>query len=201
MNYITGETIKRLRKQKNMTQQDLADILGVSDKAVSKWETGKGLPDISLIEPISKALNISVIELLSGENIINENRASNIMKSKIYVCPICGNTIHSMGETLISCCGITLPSLEVEELNQEHNLVCEKIEDELYVKIEHPMEKNHYISFIAYVNSNKFEMVKIYAEGNAEARFFIRGGGIIYYYCNKHGLYKKKIDRKGKECT
>ncbi len=197
MNYITGETIKKLRKQKNMTQLELAEILGVSDKAVSKWETGKGLPDISLIEPISKALNISIIELLSGENIINENRSSNIMKSKLYVCPICGNTVNSMGDVLISCCGVTLPALDIEEINDEHEIVAEKIDNEVYIKINHPMEKNHYISFIAYVNSSKFEMIKLYPEGNAEARFFIRGGGMIYYYCNKHGLFRRKIDRNG----
>ncbi|SFE61063.1 helix-turn-helix domain-containing protein [Peptostreptococcus sp. D1] len=197
MSYVAGETIKKLRKQKNMTQLELAEALGVSDKAVSKWETGKGLPDISLIEPISKVLNISIIELLSGENITNKNRSSNIMKSKLYVCPICGNTVNSMGDVLISCCGVTLPALDAENIDDKHEVVAEKIDNEVYIKIDHPMKKNHYISFIIYINSSKFEMIKLYPEGNAEARFFIGGGGLIYYYCNRHGLFRRKIDRKG----
>lgn len=67
--YLTGKTIKNLRERRGLTQSHLAEILNVSDKAISKWKTGKGYPDITLVEPIAKALNISVIELLSGETI------------------------------------------------------------------------------------------------------------------------------------
>ena len=65
--YITGAVIRKLRESKKLTQEELADKLFVTSKAVSKWETGQGLPDISLLEPLAKALDISVIELLSGE--------------------------------------------------------------------------------------------------------------------------------------
>ena len=71
--YITGATIKKLREMKGLTQQQLAEEIGVSSKAISKWETAKGLPDISLIEPLSKALGVSVMELMSGETVINKN--------------------------------------------------------------------------------------------------------------------------------
>ncbi|MBO4604025.1 MAG: helix-turn-helix transcriptional regulator, partial [Clostridiales bacterium] len=84
--YVTGAVIKKLREKKNMTQEDLAAKLFVSSKAVSKWETGQGFPDISLIEPLAQALDISVIELLSGEDIRNTNRASNMLRSRFYVC-------------------------------------------------------------------------------------------------------------------
>ena len=94
-NYITGATIKRLREAKGITQNQLADTIGVSSKAVSKWETAKGLPDISLIEPLSKALGVSVMELISGDTVINKNISSNILRSKFYVCPVCGNVIRS----------------------------------------------------------------------------------------------------------
>ena len=70
--YITGKMIKELREKEGYTQLELAQILAVSDKTISKWETGKGLPDISLIEPLAKALKVSVIELMNGEMIINE---------------------------------------------------------------------------------------------------------------------------------
>jgi len=64
-NYVTGAVIKRLREKKKMTQEELAQKIFVTSKAVSKWETGKGFPDISLLELLGKALDVSVIELLS----------------------------------------------------------------------------------------------------------------------------------------
>lgn len=192
-NYVTGNTIKKLREKNNLTQLELANILNVSDKTISKWETGRGLPDISLIDPLSKVLNISITELFSGSYIINRNMSGNMLQSKIYVCPICGNIIHTIGETLVSCCGITLPILEPEEIDDEHFVDVAKVENDYYIKINHSMNKKHYISFIAYVTSNKFELYKLYAEQNAEARFNVRGKGFIYIYCNKHGLFKYKI--------
>ena len=90
-NYITGTTIKRLREAKGITQQQLADEIGVSSKAVSKWETAKGLPDITLIESLAKVLGVSVMELMSGDTVINKNISSNILRSKFYVCTICNN--------------------------------------------------------------------------------------------------------------
>jgi len=191
--YITGSTIKRLREKNQMTQAELAELLRVSDKAVSKWETCKGLPDISLIEPLARALHISVPELFSGEQIVNANRAANMLRSHLYVCPLCGNVIHATGNALVSCCGITLPPLEAEEADEEHSLSCERVEDEYFVSVAHEMSKQHYISFIAHVTSGRFELVKLYPEGNAEARFFARRGGLLYYYCNQHGLFRKKL--------
>ena len=64
--FVTGTTIKKLREEKRITQGEWAEMIGVSDKAVSKWETGRGLPDISLLEPLSRALGISVAELFAG---------------------------------------------------------------------------------------------------------------------------------------
>ena len=64
--YVTGNTIKQLREKRNMTQAELAERIGVSSKTVSKWETAKGLPDISLLQPLAQALRISVIELMNG---------------------------------------------------------------------------------------------------------------------------------------
>lgn len=191
--YVTGITIKRLRESRNMTQAELAKILDVSDKAVSKWETGKGYPDITLLEPIAKALKISVIELLSGDNIVNTNVSSNILKSRIYVCPVCGNIIHSTGEAIICCCGVTLPPLEAEKADESHQITCETVEDEIFVTVNHSMTKAHYISFFAYVSGDKFDLVKLYPEGNAEARFKIRGHGKLYWYCNRHGLMVQRV--------
>ena len=188
--YITGSMIKNLREQKKLTQAELAEKIFVTDKAVSKWETGRGYPDISLVESLAKALDISVIELLSGKNVINTNRQSNMNRVQFYVCPVCGNIIQSTGEALISCCGITLPPLEAEQSDKNHSVRIERIEDEFFVSIEHEMTKNHYISFIAAIRSDSVEIQKLYPEQNAEASFKISGTEQILFYCNQHGLYK-----------
>lgn len=191
--YIRGEVIKTLREKKRMTQTELAEKIGVTDKAVSKWETGRGLPDITLVEPIAKALGLSVGELFAGEQIINSNIASNMRKSRLYVCPICGNLIQSAGDAAVSCCGVALPPLEAEDADGDHQIRVEKAEDEYYVAMEHPMTKEHYISFIAYRTGDRVETVKLYPEGNAECRFFRRGRGEILAFCNHHGLYRVRI--------
>lgn len=197
-NYVTGSAIKTLREAKGLTQSQLADKICVSAKAVSRWETGKGFPDISLIEPLSSALGISVIELMSGDCVTNRNVSGNMQRSGFYVCPVCGNVIHSMGEALVSCCGITLPRLEAEEPDEAHTIDIEYIEDEIFITVPHEMSKGHYISFIACVCSDRMDMVRLYPEGNAQARFFLRGDGDIYFYCNRHGLIKQKFRRKNR---
>ena len=191
--YITGQTIKNLREKKGLTQAELADQLGVSSKAVSKWETAKGLPDITLIETIANALSVSVKELMTGNAVVNKNISSNILRSKFYVCPLCGNIIRAVGDAVISCCGITLPPLEAEDPDSEHDLTIEKVEDEYYITIHHHMTKEHFISFVAHLTSDKVQFVKFYPEGNAETRLSLRGGGWLYFYCNRHGLMKKKV--------
>lgn len=191
--YITAATIKNLREKKGLTQSDLAQKIGVSGKTVSKWETAKGLPDISLIEPLAKALGISVMELISGNCIVNRNVSCNIQRSKFYICPICGNIIHSTGESFVSCCGITLPPLEAEECDADHSITVEEVEDEHFITVHHPMEKGHFITFVAYITTDRYQFVKLYPEGNAQCRINLRGRGILYICCNRHGLMKYKI--------
>lgn len=190
--YVTGAVIRKLREDKKMTQEELAEKVFVSSKAVSKWETGQGFPDVSLIEPLAKALGISVIELLSGEDIKNVNRASNMTRGKFYVCPVCGNVIHATGEAVVSCCGITLPPLEAETCDAEHQIKKEIVEDEYYVTVDHPMTKDHYISFLAAVSDDGIQLKKLYPEGPCEARFRIRAVRKIYAFCNRHGLFLLK---------
>lgn len=191
--YVTGAMIKRLREEKRITQQQLAEIMNVSDKAISKWETGRGYPDITLIEPLAEALGVSVIELFSGEDVINTNKVSNMLRAGLYVCPVCGNVIYATGEAVISCCGITLPALEAEPGDDGHSVSVEKVEDEYFVIINHEMTKTHYISFIASVQDDGCEIRKLYPEGPAEARFKIRLTKRLYYYCNRHGLFEVAV--------
>ncbi|MCR4740391.1 MAG: helix-turn-helix domain-containing protein [Lachnospiraceae bacterium] len=187
--YVTGAAIKELREKNKMTQLQLAEKLGVSDKTVSKWETAKGYPDITLLEPIAEVFRISVTELISGNAIHNANVSANMMKSRFYVCPICGNVIHSMGEAAIHCHGIRLTPLEAETTDEHHMGLIECVEDEYYVRIDHSMTKDHYISFVAAASSDDMQMVKLYPEGSAEARFKIRGVRRIFFFCNRDGLF------------
>ena len=187
--YVTGAVIRELREKSRMTQARLAEKLGVSDKTVSKWETAKGYPDITLLEPIAEAFRISVTELISGNTVYNSNVSANMLRSRFYVCPVCGNVIHSMGEAAIHCHGILLTPLEVEPADERHRLFIERVEDEYYVRIDHSMTKDHYISFVAAASSDEMQMVKLYPEGNAEARFKIRGVRRIFFYCNRDGLF------------
>ncbi|MDU7337977.1 MAG: helix-turn-helix domain-containing protein [Clostridium sp.] len=191
--YVTGTTIKYLREKKGYTQRQLAELLTVSDKAVSKWENRRGLPDISLLEPLAKALNVSVAELLSGEQITNSNRAGNMLRTCFYVCPVCGNVIHSLGEGSFTCCGITLPVQEAEESDEPHLIQIQKIENEYYITLNHPMEKDHYISFLALISPDQIQMKKLYPEQSPDARFAITGSAVLYVYCNQHGLYRTEI--------
>lgn len=191
--YVTGAAIRRLREDKHMTQAALAQKLGVSPKTVSKWETAKGLPDISLLDSLAGALDVSVPELMSGEPVKNRNISGNLLRARFYCCPICGNVIHAMGEAAISCCGVALPPMEVEDADDAHPFVIEPVEDEQFVVIPHEMTKSHYISFLAYATTDRLQLVKLYPEGNAQCRFQIRGHGHLYLYCNRHGLMRRKL--------
>lgn len=190
--YITGAVIRKLRENKKMTQEELAEKIFVSGKAVSKWETGQGFPDISLLEPLAGALDISVIELLSGEDIRNRNRAADMGRVQFYICPVCGNVIQTIGEAVVSCCGVTLPPCDPEPADDEHLIRAEIVEDEYYVTLDHPMTREHYISFLAAVSDQGVQFVKLYPEGNAGARFKIDRVVRLYAYCNRHGLFQAK---------
>jgi DNA-binding XRE family transcriptional regulator/desulfoferrodoxin (superoxide reductase-like protein) len=193
--YVTGAVIKELREKKQLTQAELAAQLHVSDKTISKWENGKGYPDISLLEPLAAVFGISVAEILSGKTVSNVNVSSNMLRSKFYVCPVCGNIIHSMGEAVISCHGVMLTPAQPEESDEQHKIFVEGVEDEYFVRIEHDMTKSHYITFLAALSQDRIQMVKLYPEGNAEARFQVRGVRRLMYYCNRDGLFSIDVHR------
>lgn len=193
--YITGAVIRQLRERNQLTQAELAEKLHVSDKAVSKWENGKGYPDVSLLEPIAGVFGVSVAELVSGRTVSNMNVSANMMRSKFYVCPVCGNAIHSMGEAVIHCHGIQLTPAQPEETDENHMIFIEGVEDEYYVRIEHDMTKQHYVSFIAALSMDRIQMVKLYPEGNAEARFKVNSVKKILFYCNRDGLFSVDVHK------
>lgn len=195
--YVTGGVIRALREKKGLTQRQLAERLLVSDKAVSKWETGKGLPDISLLEPLAAQLGVSVAELLRGEWVENRNRGGSVPRASFYVCPVCGNVVYALGKGGYSCCGITLPPMEAEAPDEAHALNQQWLDGELYVTLAHPMEKNHFVSFAALVSFDRVQLVKLYPEQEPAIRFAgVCSGDRILVCCNRHGLFAEKAVRR-----
>lgn len=193
--YLRGDVVRALREARGLTQRDLAEALGVTDKAVSKWETGRGLPDITLVEPLARALGVSVAELFAGEPKTNANRSGNMMRTLFHVCPLCGNVVTSLGEGAFSCCGCDLAPCEPEEPDSGHGIMVEHSDGDWHVTLDHPMDKEHHLSFIALVGPDRVCVKKLYPEQAAQARFRSEGPGIVYAYCNKHGLFKVRTPR------
>ena len=197
MSYVQSETIRLLRERKALTQKQLAEKLCISDKTVSKWETGKGLPDISLLEELARALGVSLTELMTGDLQTNENRSANLRRMGFYVCPVCGNVVYALGKGSYSCCGITLPPMEAEAPDEAHALNQQWLDGELYVTLAHPMEKNHFVSFAALVSFDRVQLVKLYPEQEPAIRFAgVCSGDRILVCCNRHGLFAEKAARR-----
>lgn len=188
-----GKLIYQLRKEKNMTQKQIADVMNISDKAISKWERGMGCPDISLLPELAQILGVSVDGILSGEINLNEFIGGNMNKLKFYVCPQCNNLITATGEASISCCGKKVEPLTGKKAEDVHTLNIENIEDELYITSKHEMKKEHYISFVAYVKGDRALIVKQYPEWDMSFRLPKQGHGKLYFYCTKDGLFYQTI--------
>lgn len=189
-NFVAGGVIRSLREGLGLTQGELAERINVTDKAVSKWETGRGFPDIGLVEPLAAALGISVAELLAGGRVRNANVAANMERSLVRVCPACGNVVVSSGEAVVSCCGVRLQPLEAAPADGEHRARVEAVEDELFVSLGHPMEKGHFISFMLALSGGGIQLAKLYPEQEACARFKVGGVRRLFAFCSRHGLFE-----------
>ncbi|WP_341416434.1 helix-turn-helix domain-containing protein [Paenibacillus filicis] len=192
-----GRLIHSLRIEKNMTQRNLADLMHISDKTISKWERGLGCPDVSLLSELSNILGVNIEKILLGDLDPNEQDKGNMKKLNFYACPGCGNVTTSMGAMGISCCGRILEPLLAQPENDEHEITVHAIEDDHFVTIQHEMSRDHYISFVAYVSYDRLMFVKLYPEQAAELRFPNMQGGTLYAYCNRHGLWKHEIIKHG----
>lgn len=106
-----GRLIAGLRREKGLTQQNLADALGVSNKTISKWECGLGCPDLSLWNDLSVILGVDMADLMEGEIRKNRPDTGNIRRVRFYVCPHCGNILFSTSNASLSCCGRRLEPL------------------------------------------------------------------------------------------
>lgn len=188
-----GGLIRALRTERGLTQLRLAEQLGVSDKAVSKWERGLGCPDVSLLPALSALLGVPLEELLSGRLDAQEAVGGNMKKLKFYVCPCCGNLLTATGEATVSCCGKKLFPLEPQKAEPEEQLKVELIETEYFLSSPHEMTKEHYIPFVAFLNGDTLILRKLYPEWNLETRLPRLGHGQLIWYCTRHGLFTQRI--------
>lgn len=189
----TGKLIAKLRHEKGFTQKDIAKLLNISPKTISKWETGNGFPDVSILAELSEIFSVDISKLLEGEIPTAKPESLNMKKLKFYVCENCGNIISDMANAEIVCCGRKLSSLSAKTPDEAHKPSIEKIEDDFYITFPHPMEKGHYISFISYVRFDRVLTLKLYPEQGPEVRFPQMRGGKMYWYCTNHGLFELKI--------
>lgn len=191
-----GRLIYRLRKEKNLTQLQLAEMLNVSDKAVSKWERGLGCPEVSLLPELSRRLGVDVENLLSGELGANQTLGGNMKKLCFYVCPDCGNLVTALTDTGVTCCGKKLPMLQPKKAEGNERLQVESIENDFYITTSHPMEREHHLSFVALLTGDTLILRKQYPEWDLQARIpaIVRRGRLIWY-CTQHGLFYQEISR------
>ena len=192
-NVKIGKLIYKLRKESNMTQLQLAEMLHISDKTVSKWERGQGCPDISLLVDLPCVLGVDMEKLLSGRLEANEERGGNMKKLNFFVCPECGNVITAMTEAGISCCGKKLQPLEAVKAADEEKLSVENIENDYYISSDHPMLKEHYISFVALLTGDTLTLKKQYPEWDLQVRIPGRTHGKLIWYCTEHGLFYQLV--------
>ena len=185
-----GNLIARLRKEKNLTQKNIADALGIQNKTVSKWERGLGCPDLSLWPELSNILGVDMKQMMEGELTPNKLDNGNIDKVRFYVCPSCGNILVSTGSASIFCCGRKLERILPLPMDSPAatKITVEEMDTDYFITFDHPMTKEHYISFVAFVKSDRVLLNRLYPEQSPTCRIPVITGGKLYVYCSKHGL-------------
>lgn len=188
-----GKTIRSLRIEKHMTQKQLADEIGVSDKAVSKWECGTGVPDISMLTELSKHLEVDIERILKGDLTPNDFTGGNMKNVKYYVCPVCGNLSACTGDASITCCGRKLTALEPKKATEDEKLKIEIYGDELYIASDSPMTKEDYISFVAFAVGGGVEIIKGYPEWDFGIHLAKKKHGKLLWYSTTKGLFYQLV--------
>lgn len=189
----TGELIRLLRQKQGLTQLALAGQIGVSDKAVSKWERGCGAPDIALLPALSAALKVDTAALLKGDLDVNARSNGNLKKLRCYVCPDCGNILFATDTAGISCCGHQLTALKPARPDDAHRLNITVSYGEWYLTSAHEMTREHAVSFVAFVNGDTLTVKKLYPEWGLEVRLPFLAHGSLLWYCNRHGLFEQGV--------
>ena len=193
----TGALLLRLRKERGLTQMQVAEKMNISDKTISKWERGLGCPDVSLLRELSNLFEINIEKLLSGDLESNMPDAGNFRRMKFYVCPVCSNVMNNTGNAEIYCCGRKLAPLTAKPSDDLHSLDIQDTDGEYYITFHHEMSKTHYISFVAYITNEKLLLIKLYPEQEPSVHLakmdssirLAKSNSKLLYYCTMHGLF------------
>ena len=169
----TGALLRKLRQERGWTQRQVAEQLGVSTQAVSKWERDQGIPDVGLLPHLAEIFGVSVEGLLDGGLNPAAPEGGNMKRLQIYVCPDCGNILTSSSGGQLSCCGRKLEPLRAVPADAEHAVT---------------------VRFAACVAPDRLLLVRLYPEQGSEVRLpQLRGGGKLYLCCSRHGLFEVKL--------
>lgn len=187
-NIRTGALIRRLRRELGLTQLQLAGQLGVSDKAVSKWERGLGSPEVSTLPRLSQVLGVDLSRMLQGDLTPNDLVGGNMKKLNYYACPVCGGLTFCIGAAEVSCCGRKLSPLTPRKAATEEKLQMEEVETDWFITSSHPMRKENYISFVAFATGDRLQVIKQYPEWDLQLRIPRRGHGMLLWYAQADGL-------------
>lgn len=189
---LMGERIRSLRRERGMTQLELASRLHVSDKTVSKWERGQGCPDVSILPLLVDALGADAAGLLTPQP-ANDPVNGNLMKTRFYICPVCGNLLTGTADASVCCCGKRLAPVTPTRAGNDEKLSVERIESEWYITSTHEMTKAHYISFVAFLTGDTVILKKLYPEWSMETRLPTGRHGKLVWYCTRHGMFEMPV--------
>lgn len=192
-NSKVGKLIFHLRKEKGLTQKQLADSMNISDRTISKWERGYGCPDVTLLPSLSSVLGVNIENILEGELSPNDFVGGNMKKSNYFVCPLCHNIVLATGDIAISCCGRKVEQLEAKKATDEEKLSITEIDSEWYISSDHPMTKDHYISFLAFATGDSVQIMKQYPEWSLQTRIPKHKHGKLLWFDTQFGLYYQHI--------
>ena len=181
-----GAIMKTLRLEKNMTQKMVAEQLGITEQAVSKWERGLGLPDVASLPQLADVLGIHLEAMLSGDVAQQEGVKIQMKTIHYYICPLCGNVVASKAPATIYCCDRALDEMESKKATEK--LQVEVVEDEWFITTDHPMTKDDYIAFTAFATGERLDFVAHYPEWNLQRRIPKSQHGKLLWYSKKGGL-------------
>ena len=188
-----GKLILQLRKEKGLTQKQVADQLNISNKTISKWERGMGCPDLSLLPELSDVFQVGLDQLLTGELDAREALGGNMKKTAFYICPDCGNVVAAMADAAVSCCGKRLEASQPQKAEGEDRLTVETVENDLFITSGHPMDKDHYITFAALLTGDSLILRRQYPEWGLQVRLPAIGHGRLLWCCSRHGLFYQLV--------
>ena len=188
-----GKLILQLRTEKGLTQKQVADQLNISNKTISKWERGMGCPDLSLLPDLSDIFHVGLDQLLTGELDAREALGGNMKKTAFYICPDCGNVVAAMADAAVSCCGKRLEASQPQKAEGEDRLTVETVENDLFITSDHPMSKDHYITFAALLTGDSLILRKQYPEWGLQVRLPAVGHGRLLWCCSRHGLFCQPV--------